>query len=92
MKAQTFKFGTAVRVQWVDSAMRRGWSRPDSDGPYAPQRIVSQGFVVESNDKGLTITSSIDDENSVIGPMIMPWGCIENLQVLPQEFHHAEIR
>lgn len=87
MKPESFKFGTAVRVQWLDSAMRRGWSRPSDDAPYIPQHIVSQGFVVEATTDSLTITTSVDDERSVIAPLIVPWGCIKDIKFLPEEYN-----
>lgn len=91
MKPQSFKFGAAIRCSWVDSAMRRGWFHPPSEGTLKPQRIVSQGFVVDTNDDAIVLSTSVDDTAAVIGPLIIPWVAITSLNILPEEFHFKEV-
>ena len=87
MKPESFKFGTAVQVQWVDSTGRRGWSHPPTDGPYKPEKIQSNGFVVAADDDALTISSSVNESNCVVAPLAIPWGCITGVEVMPEHFH-----
>lgn len=77
MKALQFSFGTAVFVQWEDSAQVDGWRR---EAEVDVGLIESCGYVVACSEKGLTISAAISDQNSCICPLSIPWSCVTNIR------------
>lgn len=72
-----------VYVEWIDSAVHRGWQ--DEDTEYKAARCCSTGFVVAETMKDIAIaqSSSLDGESSSWGDvLVIPIGCIVNRIVI----------
>lgn len=73
MDAVSLQPGRAVYIQWEDSATVDGWrSSPQVD--YGT--ITSVGFVVETDEKGLVLSTSLNDQFTCICPLSIPWSCV----------------
>lgn len=70
---------------WHDSATRGGWQYdPTKMGGIG--KLVSLGFLLDSNPTYLTITTSISGEGAAIDPISIPWGAVVHCESLPEEF------
>jgi hypothetical protein len=78
MNAEFFDFGKVVKLSWEDSASICGW-RP---GPRRPEfgAIESIGWVVGCSETGITISTSLNDEQSCICPISIPWSCVTEIK------------
>ena len=70
-------FGDAVVLTWHDSRALAGWQY-DNNRERVVGEIRSLGRVVQSSDKGITITSSIN-EHATIDDLTIPWGAIQEI-------------
>lgn len=80
VEQKAFKLFTLVKVHWEDSAHSVGWKQPGRDGKYqVPNtgKVWSLGFVVESNEKVLTISNCVGESGAILSPLSIPWGCID---------------
>lgn len=75
------KTGEAVTIDWVDSKSALGWSY-DPRRKRTPGYLKSMGYVVQSNDECVTITTSMDERGASIDDFSIPVGCIRELSVL----------
>ena len=89
MRAKKLERGQLVKVFWVDSYSNHGWQIEYEPPDFA--RIVSSGFVVNSNNKGVTLTTSTGSENDCHGPLTIPWCAIKYVDVLPKKFWRNSI-
>ena len=81
MKPQDLPVGTAVRIDWVDSASQDGWTHPDAD--LAPGEVSSIGFVFRVGLTGISITTSLHKEvGGGVDPITIPWVAITALHPL----------
>lgn len=85
MKVRKLPFGKAVRVQWHDSKSLPGW-RYNTSHHRAVAKIVTQGYVVQTNNEGITVTTSISTEGVSLDDITIPWGCIQYLELLGREW------
>lgn len=81
MKPQTYARGIALRVTWVDSTQSHGWLYTENP-PVHIERIVTQGFAVNTSPDGLNMTSTISKLGGVLGLVTIPWACITSIQEL----------
>jgi hypothetical protein len=88
MKIPKLQMGTAIILDWADSKSAMGWSY-DPKRKRTPGYIRSIGYVVQSNDECVTITTSMDSRGSSIDDFSIPCGCIKKLDVL-EDFGLAE--
>ena len=83
MEQISLKKLTHVRVSWRDSTFTSGWHYPQN-GRYPkhvkPLPIATIGYVIESNDEGLTVAGTVNADESILNPLTIPWGCIEKLE------------
>lgn len=77
--------GQAVRLQWADSKALLGWTY-NPKLQRRPGYIHSIGFVVQLNEECLTITTSMDGKGASIDDFSIPVGCIDKVEVLPENF------
>ncbi len=73
--------GQVVQLSWVDSKSALGWTY-NPRTKRTPGYINSIGYVVQSNDECVTITTSLDDRGASIDDFSVPVGCIKELNVL----------
>lgn len=85
MRSRRLHFGKAVRVQWNDSKSLPGW-RYNTSSPRQVAKIVTQGYVVQTNKEGITVTTSISTEGVSLDDITIPWGCVVNLTLLGREW------
>lgn len=85
MNIPALQSGQAVRLEWADSKSALGWAY-NPTRKRTPGRIFSIGYVVQTNDECLTITTSMDPRGASIDDFSIPLGCITNLDILPDEF------
>jgi hypothetical protein len=83
MKAETYLSGQAVRVFWTDSATAPGWRSE----PGGALRIVSLGFVAGCDKEALSITTSMDTDGGMLGPLSIPWECIQQVQEVGEQWN-----
>jgi len=76
-------FGTAVQVQWHDSASKRGWL---FDGFDNLAKIQSLGYVVSCTPDTITLSTSIATCQGVLDPVSIPWGAIETIATLGERW------
>lgn len=77
MEATHFSFGRVVRIRWEDSAHLEGWRRE----PLVDVGTVdSVGYVVATDEVGITISSSLTDEAAYVCPLSIPWSCISKIE------------
>jgi hypothetical protein len=79
------KHGQGVIIDWVDSKALMGWTY-DAKKPREPGHIRSLGFIVQVNEKCVTITTSLDDKGASMDDLSIPIGCVESFEVLPEKF------
>lgn len=72
--------GQIVKFKWADSATLHGWQVSNHSPVYGD--IDSAGIVVENTPQQLTISTSINDENTPICPLGIPWSCIIEVAVI----------
>jgi hypothetical protein len=82
---QVLRCGMPVYVEWDDSASYGGW-RPDTRGMKVG-RVRSIGYVFGVNKDGIILTTSLATiptslDVVALDPVVIPHGCIQNLQVL----------
>jgi hypothetical protein len=72
--------GERVRLKWIDSRPRAGWVKV---GELVPLGVIkSTGYVVASTESHLTITTSLQADNSYAhDPLSIPWSSIKSLSV-----------
>jgi len=75
-RVRKIPFGTAVRFCWHDSKSHMGWQY-NPERPRQTAKIQTLGYVVQANDEGITITSSIGTHRETIDDITVPWGAIE---------------
>jgi hypothetical protein len=76
------KSGDAVRVSWRDSKSLSGWV-PRTYHKFMPGTIESIGYVVKSDEEGLTLATSFSkDETLCYDPFTIPQGAIEACEIL----------
>lgn len=82
MNAEFFDFGKTVKFTWEDSASNCGWR----GGPTVPDvgTIVSVGQVVGCDQNAIVITTSINDQQSCMCPLSVPWSAILEIRELPE--------
>lgn len=85
MQRRKVKFGQAVMVSWLDSRAFGGWGY-DPTTPMTPARIVSLGYVVQSNPMGLVMTTSIGSGHQIMDALAIPWLAINDMEILPGDF------
>lgn len=80
-------FGRAVRVFWEDSASNPGWQyNPERLGDTA--KVVSLGWAV-GDKEWLDLCGHISEDGAMHDVLHIPWGAIENLEVLPETWHRT---
>lgn len=73
--------GTVVRAIWRDSKSLSGWV--SLAHPFAPGVVSSIGYVVKSDEEGLTLANSIaETPRAACSPFTIPTGAIEEWEVL----------
>lgn len=73
--------GDAIRINWRDSKGVSGWV--PSNYTFTPGTVMSLGYVVKSTKEGLTIASSICQDPPIVHePFTIPWGAIEEWEIL----------
>ena len=82
MKPQTYLRGQALRVFWVDSSHRAGWRYDDP--PVLIEEVSTLGWVVNTNRKGLNMTTSISKHGGILSLVTIPWQSVTNIQVIPE--------
>lgn len=83
MNAISLSPGRAVYILWEDSAAIDGWRKglkPDTG------KITSVGFVVDADNNGVMITTSLNDQFSAICPLSIPWGAVAVLHELEPQW------
>lgn len=84
MEAIRIDEGAAIRVMWKDSSTRKGWK---FDLAPAPGKIISLGYCTGATGEGLQISTSVNEEFSYIDPLDIPWGAIEDVTLLGEEWN-----
>lgn len=80
MKApKQLKFGTEVALTWADSASEPGWNLPTG---HATAKILTRGFVTDSDPATLTVTHSIAEDGKVLTPLSIPWAAVLDFHVV----------
>lgn len=85
MQRRRVRFGNAVLIRWTDSRAFNGWAY-DPTTLRTPARIQSLGYVVQSNPESLVITSSIGSAGQTMDDLSVPWGAIQELEILPGDW------
>lgn len=70
-----------MQVEWVDSKTHRGW-QPGCEMPHSVARVSSLGYVVQCNEEGVVISTSVSSEGMSLDNIIIPWGCVQSLEEL----------
>jgi hypothetical protein len=81
MKPQNFSRGDALRVFWVDSTQTAGWQY-ESEIPVLIEKIATLGWVTDTSDEGLNITTTISRQGGVLSIVTIPWKAITCIQEL----------
>jgi hypothetical protein len=81
LKIPELKLGQVVAILWADSKSALGWQY-DPKKKRTPGYIASIGYVVQSNDECVTITTSMDSRGASIDDFSIPCGCVQKLEVL----------
>lgn len=82
MQRRAVKFGSAIQVDWQDSRAYSGWSY-DPREKVTPAQIKSLGYVVQSNEDSLVITTSLGNAGQSIDKLSIPWRAISEIELLP---------
>jgi hypothetical protein len=86
LEALDLRPGKAVRVVWEDSASVDGWRQnPEPD----VGTIESVGWFVNGNSEALVITTSINDQFSVICPLSIPWRAVVSCEELEEQWRKS---
>ena len=88
MQAQSVPFGTAVRVEWVDSQNLIGWKYEGTEYPIA--KVVTVGFIVTSDKDSIVVSTSIANGSVVVSPTIIPWGAVQDLVYIGEDWNEEE--
>jgi hypothetical protein len=81
MKIPKLELGQIIRLEWADSKSALGWTySPESKR--TPGRIFSIGYVVQSNEDCVTITTSMDIRGASLDDFSIPVGCITKLEII----------
>jgi hypothetical protein len=83
-KVKDLTRGKAVRVAWVDSSTRHGWTEKEIPGRTG--KIISLGYVTDVRNDCLTLSTSIAENADSISPLSIPWVCIVDLVILPDGY------
>jgi hypothetical protein len=86
MRARKLRYGQAVRVIWEDSSTASGWIYKNPKAIGEPTRVVSMGFVVNSRQDSITLTTSIDAEAGNLSPVTIPWSAVQRVDVLEKKW------
>lgn len=70
-----------MQIYWADSKSALGWSY-DPQIKRTPGYINSLGYVVQSNNECVTITTSMDERGASMDDFSIPVGCVQKLTVL----------
>lgn len=81
MRPEKYDRGTALRVFWVDSAQSSGW-RYEENPPVHIEEVVTLGFVANTSDKGISLTTSMSDNGGILSMVMIPWEAITRIQEL----------
>lgn len=88
VKRTKYKFGQALRVAWHDSMRLDGWKyKPTEIGEVG--KMMTIGYVVNTTDEALAVTSSIGHLGGVLDALSIPWSCIVNVEELGEEWNRA---
>jgi hypothetical protein len=69
-----------VEINWVDSCGSPTiWEEPE---PMPPLSIISIGYLLEKNDKYVTICQSVSESENVGRRFTIPAGCIKKIKVI----------
>lgn len=85
MRSRRLPFGKAVRVHWKDSKSLPGW-RYNTNTQRQVAKIVTTGYVVQTNADGITVTTSISTEGVSLDDITIPWGCCVKIDLLGREW------
>jgi hypothetical protein len=78
MEPKKLTLGELVFVKWIDSRGKSGWQRPNEAVNVGTIRSV--GWVVAATDDYLTITTSLQSDDSyAYDPLSIPWVSIKSL-------------
>lgn len=81
MKPERYSRGKALRVFWVDSAESSGWNY-DENPPVHVEEVVTLGFVVNTSEKGLGLSTSLSQLGGTLSRVYIPWQAITGIQSL----------
>ena len=74
-----------LRIEWEDSTARHiGWHDPypNGNGEYEPTKITTVGWVVEEDEKSLSISHTISTDGMAYDSFVIPKGCITFSEVI----------
>lgn len=69
----------------MDSRTLPGW-RYDEEEHRAVGKIVTIGFVTQSNNEALAVSCSISSEGASLNDTAIPWGTMHSITLLGKEF------
>lgn len=81
MRPEKYSKGTALRVFWVDSTQSEGW-RYEENPPVHIEEVVTLGFVANTSNMGLSLTTTISDAGGILSLVMIPWEAILDIQEL----------
>ena len=81
MKPEKYIRGKALRVFWVDSTQSAGWQYHENP-PVHVEEVVTLGFVVNTTNRGLNMTTSISELGGTLSMVSIPWECVIGIQSL----------
>lgn len=79
MKPEKYRRGQALRVLWVDSTETAGWLYL-TNPPVHIEVVVTQGFVVNTSDEGINLTSTLSDNGGILSMVSIPWEAVKDIQ------------
>ena len=78
MQAIPLQQGQSVRVVWSDSSYSKGWHYPPYHFGSPLRHIETLGYVVQSDDDVLVVSTSKDQDGGCLCPTFIPWGAVES--------------
>jgi hypothetical protein len=79
MKPEKYRRGQALRVFWVDSTQSQGW-RYDENPSVHVENVATLGFFVNSDLRGINMTSTLSDAGGSLSLVTIPWQAITDIQ------------
>jgi hypothetical protein len=83
MKPQMYPRGKALRVFWVDSTQSGGW-RYGENHSVVIENIATLGWITETDEDGLSMTSTLSRHGGVLTVVSIPWQAVVDIQELPE--------